>query len=124
LDPGGPPAAAPGEPDDPDDPDEPDEPDKPPESEDAPSDFPAAVEAAESEAAPLVSLESPVEAFDFDALAVDRSFLAQPEPLKWTEGATIAFRSVSSAPQAGQNRGCGASIPWMNSVRVEQLEQT
>jgi hypothetical protein len=57
-------------------------------------------------------------------LALDRSFLAQPEPLKWTVGATNALRSVSSAPQAGQKRGAGASMPWMNSVRVEQLEQT
>ncbi|HUQ43887.1 MAG TPA: hypothetical protein VM451_05670 [Candidatus Limnocylindria bacterium] len=57
-------------------------------------------------------------------LALDRSFFAQPEPLKWTVGATNAFRSVSSAPQAGQNRGAGASMPWMNSVRVEQVEQT
>ena len=57
-------------------------------------------------------------------LALDRSFFAQPVPLKWTVGATKAFRSVSSAPQAGQNRGAGASIPWMNSVRVAQLEQT
>jgi hypothetical protein len=55
---------------------------------------------------------------------LDRSFLAQPEPLKWTAGGTMAFRSVSSAPQAGQKRGAGASIPWMNSVRVEQVEQT
>jgi hypothetical protein len=44
--------------------------------------------------------------------------------LKWTEGATTAFRSVPSAPQLGQNRGAGASMPWMNSVRVVQLEQT
>ena len=57
-------------------------------------------------------------------LAVDRSFLAHPEPLKWTAGVTNAFRSVSSAPHAGQKRGEGASIPWMNSVRVEHFEQT
>ena len=57
-------------------------------------------------------------------LELERSFLAHPEPLKCTVGGTNAFRSVSSAPQAGQNFGAGASIPWMNSVRVEQLEQT
>ena len=55
---------------------------------------------------------------------LERSFLAQPEPLKWTAGGTNTFRSVSSAPHAGQNRGAGASIPWMNSVRVLQVEQT
>lgn len=60
----------------------------------------------------------------FDVELVDRSFFAQPEPLKWTDGATTAFRSVPSAPQLGQNRGVGASIPWMNSVRVVQFEQT
>jgi hypothetical protein len=62
-------------------------------------------------------------AFVFELLD-DRSFLAQPEPLKWTVGAANTLRSVSSAPQAGQKRGVGASMPWMNSVRVEQLEQT
>jgi hypothetical protein len=56
--------------------------------------------------------------------AARRSFFAQPEPLKWTAGRTIAFRSVPSAPQAGQKRGAAASIPWMNSVLVEQFAQT
>jgi hypothetical protein len=63
-------------------------------------------------------------AFVLVLLDDERSFLAQPEPLKWTAGETKALRSVSSAPHAGQNRGAGASIPWMNSVRVEQFEQT
>ena len=63
-------------------------------------------------------------AFVFERAEVERSFFAQPEPLKWTDGATKAFRSVPSAPQDGQNRGGGASIPWMNSVRVVQFEQT
>ncbi len=63
-------------------------------------------------------------AFVFELLALERSFFAQPEPLKWIDGATTAFRSVLSAPHAGQKRGAGASIPWMNSVRVEQVEQT
>lgn len=60
----------------------------------------------------------------FEPDELDRSFLAQPEPLKCTAGGTKTLRSVSSAPQAGQNRGAGASMPWMNSVRVLQLEQT
>jgi hypothetical protein len=59
-----------------------------------------------------------------ELLELDRSFFAQPEPLKCTAGGTNTFRSVSSAPHAGQNRGIGASMPWMTSVRVEQLEQT
>ena len=70
---------------------------------------------------PSADAAAPALAFE---LAVDRSFLAHPEPLKWTAGVTNAFRSVSSAPHAGQNRGAGASIPWMNSVRVEHVEQT
>jgi hypothetical protein len=56
-------------------------------------------------------------------VALERSFFAQPVPLKWMLGATKAFRSVPSAPQAGQNRGPGASIPWMTSVVVRQLLQ-
>ena len=72
----------------------------------------------------FASPDEPVPDFDFELDELDRSFLAHPEPLKWTAGGTNALRSVSSAPQAGQNRGAGASIPWMNSVRVEQFEQT
>jgi len=55
-------------------------------------------------------------------LANERSFFAQPEPLKWTVGATNALRSVSSAPQTGQNRGPGALMPWITSVRSPQFE--
>ena len=67
--------------------------------------------------------DSAAAAFVFEVLELDRSFFAQPEPLKWTLGGTNAFRSVPSAPHVGQNRGPGASMPWMNSVRVEQFEQ-
>jgi hypothetical protein len=56
-------------------------------------------------------------------LAEDRSFFAQPEPLKWTVGAVNAFVSVPSAPHAGQNRGPASLMPWITSVRVWQLEQ-
>lgn len=113
-----PPSAAFAPPESPDPPPEPaesdvlDEPDEPVEPDDAPS---PDVELPDSDAA---------EAFVRDALEVDRSFLAHPEPLKWTAGGTNAFRSVPSAPQTGQNFGPGASMPWMNSVRVEQFEQT
>jgi hypothetical protein len=61
-------------------------------------------------------LESPVDAaepssFDLEARAVDRSFLAQPLPLKWTAGATNAFVMVPSAPHSGQNFGPWSLIP-------------
>jgi hypothetical protein len=75
---------------------------------------------------PLLAV--PVSAPDSDfaralVLADDRSFFAQPEPLKCTVGATNALRSVPSAPQAGQNRGPGAVMPWITSVRSPQFEQ-
>jgi hypothetical protein len=53
----------------------------------------------------------------------DRSFFAQPLPLKCTAGGANALRMLFSAPQAGQKRGPGASIPWMTSVRAPQFEQ-
>lgn len=70
-------------------------------------------------------LESDVEAFDFDfvPLVDDRSFFAQPEPLKWIAGAARALRSVPSAPQFGQTLGAGSLIPWRNSVTCLQFEQ-
>ena len=73
---------------------------------------------------PSVEPPEAAAAFVLALEALDRSFLAQPDPLKWTAGGANALRRVSSAPHAGQNRGAGASMPWMNSVRVEQLEQT
>jgi hypothetical protein len=48
--------------------------------------------------------------------AVERSFLAQPEPLKWIAGVVNAFVILPSAPHSGQNRGPWSSIPWMTSV--------
>ena len=56
-------------------------------------------------------------------LVEERSFLAQPEPLKCTAAVVIAFVNVPSAPHAGQNRGPGALMPWMTSVRCRQFEQ-
>jgi hypothetical protein len=93
---------------------------------DSPDDDPDAESAPELPASPEDELPESVaaEAFVRELLELDRSFFAQPEPLKWTAGGTKALRSVSSAPQAGQNFGGGASMPWMNSVRVEQVEQT
>ena len=62
--------------------------------------------------------------FDFVPLVDDRSFLAQPEPLKWIAGETIALRSVPSKPQLGQKFGAGSLIPWITSVTCLQFEQT
>ena len=74
--------------------------------------------------APLESLELVAAAFDFVPLVDDRSFFAQPEPLKWMAGETIALRRVPSAPQFGQKFGAGSLIPWITSVTCLQLEQT
>jgi hypothetical protein len=57
-----------------------------------------------------------------DAVA-ERSFLAQPEPLKWTAGAAKPLRIVPSAPQLGQNLGPPSRMPWMTSVRWPQAAQ-
>jgi len=61
--------------------------------------------------------------FAFDARAVERSFFAQPLPLKWIVGATHFFVIVPSAPHSGQNFGPGSLIPWMTSVTFRQFEQ-
>jgi hypothetical protein len=42
---------------------------------------------------------------------VDRSFFAQPVPLKWTAGAANALRIVPSAPHDGQNAGPSSLMP-------------
>jgi hypothetical protein len=57
-------------------------------------------------------------------LVDDRSFFAQPEPLKWTAGLTSAFRIVASSPHAGQNRGPVSLIRWITSIRCRQDVQT
>jgi hypothetical protein len=56
-------------------------------------------------------------------LAPPRSFLAQPEPLKWIDGAENRLRIVPSRPQAGQNLGPGSLIPWRMSARWSQAVQ-
>ena len=51
----------------------------------------------------------------FDAAGFEvRSFLAQPEPLKWIVGVDMALRS--GAPQTGQLAGPGSFTPCMTSV--------
>jgi len=52
-----------------------------------------------------------------------RSFLAQPEPLKWIVGGLNALRSVPTAPQAGHALGGPALIEWTISVVLPQFEQ-
>ena len=97
------------------------------EPEPEPLDF-EAVESAEDEPSPeafgFVSESDPMSDLEraFEP-ALERSFLAQPEPLKCTVGGAKALRKVPSAPQAGQNRGPGSLIPWITSVRSPQFEQ-
>jgi hypothetical protein len=55
-------------------------------------------------------------AFVLDALAELRSFLAQPEPLKWIDGAENAFRT-GAASQTGHSVGPASSIRWIASKR-------
>jgi hypothetical protein len=57
------------------------------------------------------------------ALALPRSFLAQPEPLKWIVGAANCLRRVPSRPHDGQNCGAGSLIPWRMSERWPQAVQ-
>jgi hypothetical protein len=71
-----------------------------------------------------LSLDAPAPAFVRTPLVDDRSFFAQPEPLKWTVGEDIALRIVPSTPHDGQNRGPGSWMPWITSVRCRQLAQT
>jgi hypothetical protein len=80
---------------------------------------------------PASPLEADVDASSFfdddaDRLAaeLDRSFFAQPEPLKWIVGGANAFVIVPSAPQFGQNLGPASLIPCTTSVRWPQLLQT
>jgi hypothetical protein len=67
-------------------------------------------------------VSAPESGFEGAFVLADRSFLAQPEPLKWSAGAVNALRRVPSAPQAGQKRGPGAAMPWITSVRSPQFE--
>jgi hypothetical protein len=62
-------------------------------------------------------------AFVVVPLVDERSFFAQPEPLKWIAGLTSALRIVPSRPQLGQKRGPASLIPWITSTRCLQLEQ-
>jgi hypothetical protein len=75
--------------------------------------------------APSVEPELELEpAFGRVPLVEDRSFFAQPEPLKWIAGVPSALRIVPSWPQLGQKRGPVSLIPWITSTRCLQSEQT
>ena len=63
---------------------------------------------------------APVPAFERELLELERSFFAQPEPLKWMAGGANAFDIVPSAPHSGQNFGPWSWIPWTTSVRWPQ----
>jgi hypothetical protein len=52
-----------------------------------------------------------------------RSFLAQPDPLKWTAGAAIALRTGPN-PHNGQDAGGSAWTPWITSNRRPQAAQS
>jgi hypothetical protein len=54
---------------------------------------------------------------------LERSFFAQPEPLKTIAEGTIAFRIVPSAPHAEQYRGPSSWTPWITSSRWSQALQ-
>ena len=71
--------------------------------------------------APLPALAGVSSFFDeVDRDADERSFFAQPEPLKWIAGVVNAFVIVPSAPHSGQNFGPPSWIPWTTSVRWPQ----
>lgn len=52
-----------------------------------------------------------------------RSFLAQPEPLKWKAGALIAFRTGPD-PHRGHAAGGSSCTPWIASNRRAHAEQS
>jgi hypothetical protein len=60
---------------------------------------------------------------DLELLELPRSFLAQPDPLKWIVGGANSLRIVPSSPHEGQNSGPGSFRPWRMSVRWSQAVQ-
>jgi hypothetical protein len=55
--------------------------------------------------------------------AARRSFLAQPDPLKWMAGAAIALRT-GPEPHSGHCSGGPSWTPWMTSNRRPQAAQS
>jgi hypothetical protein len=72
---------------------------------------------------PSEALSSPLPWEEPDLTAVRRSRLAQPEPLKWTVGAEIAFLT-GPLPHSGQLVGGSAWTPWITSKRRPQAAQS
>jgi hypothetical protein len=68
-------------------------------------------------------LEPPDEPAPAPVFAARRSFLAQPEPLKWTAGAAMALRT-GPFPHNGQLPGGSSWSPWITSKRRPQAAQT
>jgi hypothetical protein len=66
---------------------------------------------------------SPASVGPFAVTLARRSFLAQPEPLKWTAGAAMALRT-GPEPHKGQAVGGSAWTPWMTSKRRPQAAHT
>jgi hypothetical protein len=117
-------------PDEPDEPDEPDDPESLDELDRPESELPDSDEAAFSLDAELPSPDAELPSpdalaadDDFDLAALPRSFLAQPDPLKWIVGGANSLRIVPSSPQDGQNSGPGSFRPWRMSVRWSQAVQ-
>ncbi len=52
-----------------------------------------------------------------------RSFLAQPEPLKWNAGALIALRTGPD-PHKGHEAGESSCTPWITSNRRPHAAQS
>jgi len=101
------------------------EPSLDPASEDPPPLAPSPVERPSPVEPPPSPFDAPAPARARVLLLDDeRSFFAQPDPLKWTAGVVSALRSVPSAPQFGQNFGPGSLMPWITSVRCRQVAQT
>ncbi len=67
--------------------------------------------------------DSPPRLLELEALDARRSFLAQPDPLKWMVGGVNAFL-MGPLPQTGQVVGESAWTPWMTSNRVPQAAQS
>ena len=88
-----------------------------------PDELPAADGAASDPA--LLSESDPAVAGAPGSLAAltpldERSFFAQPEPLKWTAAATTALR-MGPPPQRSHASGPGACTPCTTSTRAPQL---
>ena len=74
-------------------------------------------ESVEPVAEPVAEPSSPpAAALVLDAFADDRSFFAQPVPLKWIDGAEKALRTGAAA-QTGHASGPPADRPWITSKR-------